>query len=69
MKWQAYWKAILTFGGTTVGNAIVTWAVSGQPWPTNGTEWMQWAVTILGPTAVVTGGPANVPAAGKHESA
>jgi hypothetical protein len=66
MNWQAYWKGILTLGGTTVGNAIVTWVASGQPWPTNGAEWLQWAVTILGPTVVVVGGPAN--ASGKHEA-
>lgn len=68
MNWQAYWKGILTLGGTTVGNAVVTWATSGQPWPTTGAEWLQWAVTILGPTVTVVAGPSNK-TVGKHESA
>lgn len=68
MNWQGYWKAILAFLGTTVGNAVVTWVESGQPWPTNGAQWLQWAVTILGPTVFVSAGPANK-TVGKHESA
>lgn len=67
MKWQAYWKAILTFLGTTGGNAVVTWIQSGQPWPTTSAQWLQWAVTIFGPLVVVAGGPANK-TVGKHEA-
>lgn len=59
MKWQGYWKGILTFVGSFVTNAIVTWSVGGQPWPTTSAEWLQWLVTILGTTGVVIGGPAN----------
>lgn len=67
MKWQAYWKAILTLLSTTVGNAVYTWIQSGQPWPTTSAEWWQWGITILGPTGVVTAGPANA-TGGKHEA-
>lgn len=63
MNLAKYWKAVLAFFGSGVGNAVVTWVASGQPWPTNNTEWLQWLVTILGTTGLVAVGPSNKVAA------
>jgi hypothetical protein len=68
MKWQAYWKAILSFGSTVVLPGVVMWIQTGQPWPTSASGWALWAVTVFGTTGAVAGGPANK-TAGKHEVA
>jgi hypothetical protein len=66
MKWQAYWKGILSFVSTVIGPGVVMWAQSGQPWPTNPAGWVLWAVTVFGTTGAVVAGPSNK-TVGKHE--
>ena len=66
MKWQEYWKGILSFVSTTLFPALTMWIATGQPWPHDAAGWILWGVTVFGTTGVVVGGPQNK-TVGKHE--
>ncbi|WPH57663.1 hypothetical protein [Mycobacterium phage WXIN] len=52
-NWQHHWKAILAFLTLVATNAATDLMQSGNPWPSNGGEWVRFAVSTVGGTLIV----------------
>lgn len=61
MNWKSSWKAILAFGALLATNVATQLTTASAPWPTDGGEWLRFALTTAGGTWLVWQGPRNKP--------